>query len=357
MQAAEPAPPPPVAAASASDLSSSIDQTLEFDKAQAQADAANKRLGELLGRLQRRDGKLPGSFGADLTDEQRSLLAERIQQERSGIRNLLQEILDKDKEVRDLRARAADLSARLPAHVVAADGDRHDKIVSDFLIKQGVPSDRALELLSQINLQQPLMPGFRVWTYYQNGQFGTWVTQGTAAFSPQDAQRRVLSALESQVDTAKRTVADAKAKQDAASAETGELLKRLEQEVAENEKNRKALAAERELGAVIEKDRAAIRYSIGSKDQLVRRKAITGNLRQVLSFDVVETQILDIGESPEIRIDGGTFGLKRIKKITLLPQVFAVGSDLQATIDGAFAVIRLLKPDKFAKNQFIIVLE
>lgn len=351
------APTPEVTPADAAAVASLTELANEYDTLQRQADDANKRIGELLTAYQRRGGTLPPNFGPDLTDEQRAMLAERIREERAGLRNLLQEILDRNKEIQELRRRVADLGARLPAHVVAREGDRHDRIAMDFLIKQGVSAERAYQLVSQVNLQETMLPGFRVWTYYQNGQFGTWVTQGTAVMSPQEAQRRVRAALESERDEARRAAVEAKAKADAASKETGVFIEIAEAERRKAEEERKIREAEQELTKALERERNTIHYAIGSKNELVRLKAITGNMRQVLSFERAGILTLDSSQTSEIRIDGSAYGLKRIRRITLVPPVFDPRADVQVTIDGPFAVIRLLNLEKFRRNQFIVVLE
>ena len=70
-------------------------------------------------------------------------------------------------------------------------GQRHDRIAVDYLVSRGVPAGTAYRLVSQVALHDGLVPGFRVWTYYANGQFGTWVTKGTATISPAEHQRRL----------------------------------------------------------------------------------------------------------------------------------------------------------------------
>ena len=147
-------------------------------------------------------GSLPPGFGAELSDEQRTLLAERIKTEKAGLRTLLQDLIDRDKEVQQMKTRLDQLETQLPASVVSREGDRHDRIAMNFLVKQGVPAKKAYEIVSQINLQDALVPGFRVWTYYQKGQFGTWVTRGKASITPQEHAKKVLALLEESRDKA-----------------------------------------------------------------------------------------------------------------------------------------------------------
>lgn len=353
-----------VAAAPETQVASLAEMAAEYDLLQSQADQANKRISTLLATYQRRGGTLPPSFGPDFTDEQRRLLAERIVQERSGLRNLLQEMLDQDKELTRLRARSTELGAQLPSFVDAREGDRHDRIAMDFLRQQGISTERAYELVSQINLQEMLLAGFRVWTYYQNGQFGTWVTRGSAPMTPQEHQQRALALLKTERDDATKAAQAASAKAAAASAETAEFIRIAESERARAEAERERAEterakaeADRALVQALEADRRMIRYSIGERRKLAQAGAITGNMRQVLSFERAGVLTLNPAERSDIRIDGSAYGLKRIKQITLLPPVFDPKTDIRATIDGSFAVIQLLKVEKFKQNQFIVVLE
>lgn len=348
-----PAPPVVVTQAPESDVRPMMDLANDYEAMQAQADQANKKVAQLLKNYQRRGGKLPPNFSPDLNDEQRTLLADRIQQERAGVRNLLQDIIDRDAEVKSLRVKASTLSARLPAHVTVAEGDRQDRIVMDYLIKQRVPADKAYQIVSEVNLQESMLPGFTVWIYYEHGQFGTWVTKGTASITPQEHAQRLKALLQNELDEAVHTatvlkqqlgesaaqVDEARKQAEAASGEAGAMLKIAEEERAKN--------------AAIEN---TLRYAVGSKKDLVSRKAITKDMG-VLSFDRASVTTIDVSATKNIGIDATTFGLKKIKKLTLLPAVFAQGVDYEVTIDGALAQVRLVNVDKFRRGQMIIVVE
>ena len=330
-----------------------MDLAAQYEALQAKADDTNRQIAGLLSQAQKRGGSLPANFGPDLTEDQRRLLAERIQQEKSGVRDLLQEILTKDQQVQDLKKQAASLEQKLPAYVVAQDGSRHDRIAMDFLIKQGVPAEKAYGIVSSINLEDALLPGYRVWTYYNNGQFGTWVSQGTASVSPQEHQRRVKQLLTDERDEAVKTAETAKAEAQqseagrkeaeqqaaAASAESGAMLKLAEEERA------KADAAEN-----------TVRYAIGPKKILVEAGVIDKNNR-IRAIDQIPLLTLNLRESSDISVDASTQGMKSLKKVTLLPDMFILNSDYQVQRDGLLLQLKILNPSKFARMKFIIVLE
>jgi uncharacterized protein YoaH (UPF0181 family) len=344
------APEPEVVEAPADAVQSLADLATEYETLQQQAERTNRQIVDALGKYQKRGGKLPPNFGPNLTDEQRQMLAERIQQERAGTRTLLQDIIDRDKQIRDLRARASDLSAKLPDHVTARDGDRHDRVAMSYLMSKGVSAQKAFEIVAQLNLEDALVPGFTVWTYYSNGQFGTWVTKGSATVSPQEHQRRLAKLLEDERDAANRTAEELRtqvqglqAQASNASAEAGALMSMLEKAEAE----RKAALATRNT----------VKYSLGDKKQLQKMKVVDGRLK-LLSLEQADVFSINVAEKTTISVDASNLGLKKIKKVTLVPEVFVPGTDYQVEQDGgSSATVRLVNLDKFKANQFVIVVE
>ena len=301
-------------------------------------------------------GSLPPGFGAELTDEQRTLLAERIKTEKAGLRTLLQDLIDRDKEVQQMKTRLDQLETQLPASVVSKEGDRHDRIAMNFLVKQGVPAKKAYEIVSQINLQDALVPGFRVWTYYQKGQFGTWVTRGKASITPQEHAKKVLALLEESRDKALKDLADTTSERDAlktATVEKEAALTRSAEELkamTETAEQQRAEVQRREVEA------NTLRFIVGSKKALVKSKLLEKNMRKWNpATDQMST--LNLLESQEIPIDAASLGLKKVKKVTLVPEIFHPGVDYAVQVGGPTATLRITAPDKFKANRFVIVVE
>lgn len=349
-----PAPEPEVAAAPETDVAPLTELAAQFDQLEAQQSQTNRQITDLLARYQKRGGTLPPGFGPDLTDEQRTLLAERIKTERASTKSLLEDIIAKDQELTKLKTQLKNVAGRLPSHVVAKEGDRHDRIAMDFLIKQGVSAAKAYELVSQINLQDALVPGFRVWTHYQNGQFGTWVTAGTAGVTPQQHQLRLTEMLRTErneaiasLEQAKADLEDtrniAKATEEALEKTNADLAAASEAAAKEREENARRAAAEN-----------TIRFVVGSKKQLERQKVIDGRFR-LKAVDAAGAQPLNLLETSDISVDGIAYGMKRVKKVTLVPEVFTKDVDYQVTMEGPFARVKILQKDKFAVARFLAV--
>jgi hypothetical protein len=354
-----PAPPPPepepdVAAAAESDVAPLTELAAQFDQLEAQQTQTNRQIADLLARYQKRGGALPPGFGPDLTDEQRTMLAERIKTERAGTKALLEDIIAKDKEHTNVRAQLRSVQGRLPAHVIAKEGDRHDRIAMDFLMKRGVSAAKAYELISQINLQDALVPGFRVWTHYQNGQFGTWVTAGGAGITPQQHQLRLTEMLRNErneaIQTLEKTKTDledtrtiARAAEEALEKTAAAVAAAEAEATKEREENARRMVAEN-----------TIRYVVGSKKQLENQRIIDGRFR-LRAVDGAGAQTLNLLESSDIAVDGIAYGMKRVRKVTLVPEVFANGVDYTVTTEGPFARVKILQKDKFAVARFLAV--
>jgi hypothetical protein len=354
----EPPPPPEPEVAKATDaqVTSLSEMAVEYEKLEQQQAATNQRMGQLITKYQQRGGSLPPGFGAELTDEQRTLLAERIKTEKAGLRTLLQDLIDRDKEMQQMKTRLDQLETQLPASVVAKEGDRHDRIAMNFLVKQGVPAKKAYEIVSQINLQDALVPGFRVWTYYQKGQFGTWVTRGKANITPQEHAKKVLALLEDERDKALKDLADTSSERDAlktSGAEKEAALSRSAEELkamTETAEQQRAEVQRREVEA------NTLRFIVGSKKALVKSKLLEKNMRK-WNPATDHMSSLNLLESQEIPIDAASLGLKKVKKVTLVPEIFFAGVDYAIEVGGPTATLKITAPDKFKANRFVIVVE
>jgi hypothetical protein len=359
---ARPPVPAPVTAAPPDVVATKAEATAAYDEAERQANVAETERTKKLTDYQKRFGALPDGFGQELTDEQRSLLVDRIRNERADRRSLLQDLLDRDQAISGLKARVKQLASRVPDRVEVQDGDRHDRLATDFLIRKGVSKDKAYDLVSAINLQDALVPGFRVWMYYENGQFGTWVTQGTAQMSPQDHARQVLELVATARDSAL-------AERDAALAEGGRLKADLDDTKNIAKATEGALRTAEDEGKAFmeaaERQRVAndtLRYVIDSKKQLIARKIINKNLTLLPFPQTAAVATLDVGQSDSLSltIDGSAYGLKKIKKLTVAPGAVSPGLDYRVELsDGPIVRFTILRPEAFKTlaKFFAIVLE
>ena len=360
--AATATPIPTVAEAPPEQAESLAAMVEEFERVQREADSRSREMLALLERYRQKGGQLPPQLTSELTDEQRQVLTERVEKERPELRRLLQDALDRDRQLQTLKAEIVKLRPSLPDSVVAQPGDRHDRLVLGFLQNKSIPELEARRLIDQINLQEPLLPSFRVWLYLGSDAsgrriFSTWVTQGTAPISPQEAQRRVREALESE---RARAVAGA----DKLKAEVAALEQRkagLEREIGLLQDEAGALL--RQMGELKRKADVAenaARYVAGSRKQLRQEGVIGDSLFGSPRVKKLENlQILDLQATTDITLDSSAYGLTAIKKVTLLPDSLKRDLDYNVTLieSGAFAKVRLVNPQKFRRSTFVIVVE
>jgi molybdopterin converting factor small subunit len=89
-----------------------------------------------------------------------------------------------------MSAEIDDLKSKLPKPYIVKRGDSHEKICVNFLVNEkGVAKDEAMKLIDEVRLIDEMMEGFNVWMYYNEGTFGTFVTQGSARISPNKFNR------------------------------------------------------------------------------------------------------------------------------------------------------------------------
>src|SRR6185436_14530357 len=87
---------------------------------------------------------------------------------------------------------------------IAKRGDSHFKLAHDYLVEQGVTEEQAKSLLNQIDLNEELVPGFKVWYNYdkEKDTFKTYVTQGEAGQTPLAVKRAMKRKLIGERDVA-----------------------------------------------------------------------------------------------------------------------------------------------------------
>ncbi|MEI6473441.1 MAG: hypothetical protein WCO20_12445, partial [Holophagaceae bacterium] len=250
-------------------------QIRELTQKAAEADKAGQQLAQAGGEQQKKLAQAgvndvkPNAETLLLTDDQKKALEERIRNEKnSSYQALLQEVLDKDKEIKDLNGKLAKLRADLPKPDLAKPNDSHYGMALRFLKKKGVSEENAKKLVSRVAILDKLAPGFEVYHFYANGTYGTWVAQGKAKISPSDLMRQEREKIEGERDTAV-------AQSDKLQVEVLDLesqKKKIEEEIAGLRSERTNLLEER---TKLQADNAgqlsklnSLHYVVGTRDDL-----------------------------------------------------------------------------------------
>jgi len=307
-----------------------------------------------------------------LNDEQRKLLESRLASEKdSSYKALIQEILDKDDELKALRNEINDLQQQLPKPVIVKQGDNHYDICMKFLVEQkGLSPKDAQKLVERVNLLEYLLPGFEVWLFYDNNTFGTFVTKGTAEMSPNQIKKYYKTKLINERDKAMEKAY--KLQEDVASLENRK--KELLSQLAELEKEREALNMKisnlsNKNTSLVEQNKEkekrlnSVYYHVDTYSNLKKKKIVDRVLfgrPQLKKFNAVSfEQIIDLRNADSIVVSAAELGLEKIKKVYVMPRHFIENKDYKVdlTTDRQKAVIYIINPTKFMMSKVLIAIK
>lgn len=293
-------------------------------------------------------------------------------------RGLVQEIVDGHKQIDILQERVRLLQESLPAPYTVQSGDTHLDISLRYLVENhGLTADQAREAVEQVALVEDLRAGFKIWLLYRDGDFGTYVTQGTSSVSPGRAQRAArqlitdrISNLTTERNTA-QTMADSLQVLHDNLQERILFLRdeesRLQTEIASLAEARDAAIAKsnkaEQQSLLLESQINSVFYAVNTMDHWKEIRVISDPFfggPRVKSLDKVDFSAShDLREGQILTFDTLTFPeLKRIKKVDVFPRTFKAGQDYVVSFDesGDSAFIKLLKPDVFAGQKLLFAL-
>ena len=306
----------------------------------------------------------PNAATLQLTEEQKLALEERIKAEKnSSYQALLQDVLDKDKEIKTLNEKIGQLRAVLPRPDVAKANDSHYGMAMRFLRKKGVPEEKARQLISRVLIMDKMAPGFEVYHFYSHGVYGSWVSQGRAAISPTALQAEEKAKTEGERDLAneksqklQEEVADLNAQKekitadiDALRTEKTNMIKEMEGLSATNEAQKARLNS--------------LHYLVGNRKTLEKDGVIVVPVfakdRAGTSWsDGVFTQSLDLRSSDSITLTAADAGLQKIGKVSVIPGSLEKDKHYTLTIseDKSAATVKILTKDRFRNEKVVFAL-
>ncbi len=332
----------------------------EADKASQQINQAGSDQQKKLAQAGVNDVK-PNAETLQLTDDQKKALEERIKNEKnSSYQALLQEVLDKDKEIKELNTKLAKLKADLPKPDLARPNDSHYGMAMRFLKKKGVSDAEAKRLVSRVAILEKLAPGFEVYHFYANGTYGTWVSQGKAKMTPNDLMRQEREKVEGERDEA--VAQNDKLQEEVSSLE--DKKKKIEEEITGLRSERTNLIEER---AKLQSDNAAqvsklnsLHYVVGTRDKLkadgIIEIPVFAKDRAGKNWrDEVFTQSLDLRSAKTITIKAADLGLKKIGKVSVVPGSYLKDEHYKLTIseDKLTATIELITVSRFKNDKVV----
>jgi hypothetical protein len=303
----------------------------------------------------------PNTETLQLTDEQKKALEERIKNEKnSSYQALLQEVLDKDKEIKELNSKLAKLKADLPRPDVVRFNDSHYSMALRFLKKKGVPEAEAKKLVSRVAILDKVAPGFEVYHFYANGTYGTWVSQGKAKISPNDLIRQEREKIEGERDEA--LAQNEKLQEEVTDLESQKT--KIEEEITNLQSERSNLIEER---TKLQLDNAghiaklnSLHYVVGKRDTLkadgVIEIPIFARDRAGKNWrDEVFTHSLDLRSAKTITIKAADLGLKKIGKVNVVPGSYLKDEHYKLTLseDKQTATVELITVSRFKNDKVV----
>lgn len=291
---------------------------------------------------------------------------QQIQAPQEKSEKLQKELASKEDIINQLKEENAGLISRIPESYEAQKGDSHWKIAYNYLTqKKHVPAEEAKSILAESHLFHPMLVGFKVWNYFYDNVFGSFVTQGRTSVSP-----GALIRLE------KRRALEEKHKLENEIIEMREKGKELAETIKELEKLKKEIGALKAKTASLTQDTEnfesknrdldsklnSVYYFAGSKDKLKAKGKIKGTFLGLFGNKIGEITFadfqnrIDLRETNVVELKAGDLNVSNIDKVGLLPKHIDEKRDFRVEIAGdrQSARVVLLNNDKFLLAQIII---
>jgi type II secretory pathway component PulM len=309
--------------------------------------------------------ELPEVNIMNLSPEQKKVLEDKIKNEKDvSIKSLLQDILDKNSDIQNLNARVQELETLLPKPHMVEKGENHYQIAMNFLLNEkGVDKARAMELVERTALFEPIVPGFKIWNFYAEDEYGTFVTQGTAPISPNQIQRKVKKEL---VDAKDQAIAD----KDKLQSDINEMETRRTELISQldllNQEKQSMLGKMSDLNDQNQEMQTALNsvyFALDLRKNLNEKGIIKGGFLRSTKLQKVDTTLfdksLDLRGDPKITVAAAAFQLGKIKDITIYPSYFKQDTDFKVEFDETRqnATITLLDVKKFMSEKIAIAVE
>jgi predicted nucleic acid-binding Zn-ribbon protein len=355
-------------------VKSQMETAQQISKLEKEIDTRQQEMNTLLTTYVHSGGQDVGTLvGQGLTPEQTKILEQRLKNEQGvAYRDLLADILNKQQAIEDMQVKVQDLERALPSPVDVARGQRHFDIAMSYLTKdKGLDANAAKKLVQQVNLMDELVPGFKVWNFYKEGVYGTFVTQGEARVSPYGVIQHAKQTLINEKNTAV-TERDGLARDKAAlNAELADLTAKrdqLTQDVtllqAEREELNQKVSSLQGTADDLQSQMNSVFYRIGYRKSMVSEGYVQSHWygKPVLAkfAEADYPQRLDLRSSDAISFTAADAGVPQIRRVRLAPgSSFKEGTDYAVSIaaGGDQATVQLLNKSKFraARSMMVVV--
>jgi predicted nucleic acid-binding Zn-ribbon protein len=307
----------------------------------------------------------PNVANLQLTEDQKAALEARIKDEKnSSYQALLQEILDKDKEITTLNQKMAQLRAVLPRPQIAKADDNHYAMAMHFLRGKGVPEGKAKVLISKVMILDQLAPGFEVYHFYANGVYGTWVAQGKAQMSPTEFQAGLKAQIVGERDAANEKSAQLNTQVADLTAEAMKITADIDALRTEKAKLTRDMA---DLNAASEVQKSllnSVHYLVGERKSLVKDGVIVVPVfardRAGANWNDEDfTKSVDLRSEDTVTLTAAEAGIPKINKVDVIPGSLEKDKHYTLTFndDRTVATVKVLNKERFRNEKVAFALD
>jgi hypothetical protein len=338
----------------------------QIQKLEASIQEKQNEVFTILGDYKKKTGQdLPEITIMNLDPEQKKLLEDKIKNENDvSIKSLLQDILEKNNDIENLNVRLRELEAMLPKPHVVEKGENHYQIAMNFLLNEkGVDKTRAMELVERTALFEPIIPGFKVWNFYSEDEYGTFITQGTAPISPNQIQRKIEKEL---VDAKDRAIAEKEQLQEDISemeARRAELISQLDLLNQEKQNMLTRLSDLSQENKEMQTALNSVYFAMDLQRNLTRKGIIKGGFLRTTKLQKVDLAMfdrsLDLRGDARITAAAADFGVTRIRGVKIYPAYLRQDTDYRVELDedGQKLVITILDVARFKSEKIAIAID
>jgi len=300
-------------------------------------------------------------FSQDLSPEQRDVLNTLVAQENDvSYKALLQKIIADRDTIQGLQENVMRLEQTLPDKfvVVKRDDRQHDLAMAYLTEEARLDPAKAKALLSQVDQTDELLPGNKVWFFYDSRQdtFRTYVTQGEAGLTPLVVRRARQRRLIKERDTFK-------SERDTAQVEVATLQQTkadLETDIdGLNQKKTELESTVDQLSRDLAFRQNSLFYHAANEKTLKDRGVLTSVLMRVRDVKGLNyEESLDLRQGTIITLIPGNYGLEEIREVKVLPPIYQKGRDfaIETAEDHSSARLVILDPDLFRGKEVLLAI-
>lgn len=299
--------------------------------------------------------------GIELSQAEMEMLRNKLENEEDvSYEGLIKDLLQRQEKIDELRAEIEELKGRLPMPVTVKRGDSHYAIAMDYLTNEiGLEEKEAKKAIERALITDRIVPGHEIWHFYEDGVYGTSVTQGSARVSPYFLNVQHEKKITTERDDAQDLAAHLQSELEILEHQRDELTAELE--ILERQYD--AVVEERDVledeNVEMETHMSSAHYYVDTQANLAKDGVVKIGGKKLKDYDPnLFIYTIDLRDDDTIRLAASAFDRNAILGAEILPNdLFVKNKDYSVdTSDKQRTVITLHNRDKFENQRFVVVL-